>query len=120
MSLLNQTGAVIAMNIRSIPQRFGMSIATVVAIALVVSVLLGFLSLVNGLRRTLEGAGAHNVAIVLRDGAGAELNSVLTREQVNLLPEGPGVAGGADGKPWVSAELFVIVEILLDRKIYGE
>ena len=110
MSLLNQTGAVIGMNIRSIPQRAGMSLATVIAIALVVSVLLGFLSLVNGLRKTLEGAGAHDVAIVLRDGAGAELNSVITREQVNLLPEGPGVAAGADGKPRVSAELYVIVD----------
>lgn len=110
MSLLNQTGAVIAMNIRSIPQRAGMSMATVVAIALVVAVLLGFLSLVNGLRKTVEGAGARDVVIVLRDGAGAELNSVVTRDQVNLLPEGPGVAAGADGKPRISAELYVIVD----------
>lgn len=110
MSLINQTGAVIAMNVRSIPQRAGMSIATIGAIALVVAVLLGFLSLVNGLRKTLEGAGARDVAIVLRDGAGAELNSVISREQINLLPEGPGVAFGRDGQPRVSAELLVIVD----------
>ena len=45
MSLLNQTGSVILMNIRSIPQRLWMSLATVVSIALVVAVLLGFLAL---------------------------------------------------------------------------
>ena len=33
MSILNQTGAVIAMNVRSIPQRLWMSAATVVAVA---------------------------------------------------------------------------------------
>jgi putative ABC transport system permease protein len=110
MSILNQTGAVIAMNIRSIPQRLWMSSATVVAIALVVAVLLGFLSLVNGLRQTLEGAGAKDVAIVIRDGAGAELNSVLSRDQINLLQELPGVARGADGRPRLSAELYVVVD----------
>jgi putative ABC transport system permease protein len=110
MSLLNQTGAVIAMNIRSIPQRLWMSLATVVAIALVVAVLLGFLALVNGLRSSLEGSGRKDVAIVIRDGAGAELNSVLSRDQISLLESAPSVARGADGRPAMSPELLVIVD----------
>lgn len=110
MSLINQTGSVIAMNVRSIPQRLWMSLATVGSIALVVAVLLGFLSLANGFNQTLKGSGAPDVAIVLRDGAGAELNSVMTREQVDLLAQGPGVRAGPDGRPLVSAELVLIVD----------
>lgn len=82
------------MNVRSIPQRLWMSLATVVSIALVVAVLLGFLSLANGFNQTLKGSGAPDVAIVLRDGSEAELNSTLSREQVDLLGRGPGVKPG--------------------------
>jgi len=110
MSLVNQTASVIALNIRSIPQRLWMSFATVMAVALVVAVLLGFLSLSNGFSKTLEGSGARDVAIVLRDGSEAELNSVIGRDQVDLLAEAPGVKRTADGQPLISAELMLVVD----------
>ncbi|MEY4255921.1 MAG: hypothetical protein RLZZ141_1148 [Pseudomonadota bacterium] len=110
MSLLNQTGSVIAMNVRSIPQRLWMSLATVGSIALVVAVLLGFLALANGFNQTLKGSGAPDVAIALRDGSAAELNSTISREQIDLLGQGPGVRAGPDGRPLISAELVLIVD----------
>jgi len=110
MSIMSQTRSVIAMNVRSIPQRLWMSLATVVSIALVVAVLLGFLSLANGFNQTLKGSGAPDVAIVLRDGSEAELNSTLLREQLDLLARGPGVKIAADGKPVVSGELLMVVD----------
>lgn len=110
MSLINQTASVIALNIRSIPQRLWMSFATIMAVALVVAVLLGFLSLSNGFSKTLEGSGARDVAIVLRDGSEAELNSVIGRDQVDLLAEAPGVRRTSDGKPLISAELMLVVD----------
>ena len=109
MSLLRQTGSVIALNVRSIPQRLWMSLATVVSVALVVAVLLGFLSLANGFNQTLKGSGATDVAIVLRDGAEAELNSSMSKEQSDLLGQGPGVKAGPDGSPLVSSELMLVV-----------
>lgn len=108
-SLLNQIGAVTAMNVRSIPQRGAMSIASIVAVALTITVLLFFLALSNGLRSTVEGSGSDNVAIVLRDGAVAELNSVVTRDQLTILSTGPGVVQH-NGRPMVSGELLVIVD----------
>ena len=108
-SLLNQIGAVTALNVRSIPQRGAMSIASVVAVALTIAVLLFFLALSNGLKRTVEGSGADDVAIVLREGSNAELNSVVTRDQLNILATGPGVVA-RDGRPMVSGELLVIVD----------
>lgn len=109
MALLSQIAAVTKMNVASIRQRIWPSLATVVAVALVTGVLLGFLALSNGFRATLDGSGSDDVAIVIRKGGGGELSSVLSREQQQLITEGPGVAKGADGQPLVSGELYVIV-----------
>jgi putative ABC transport system permease protein len=108
-SLLNQIGVVTSLNLRSIPQRAAMSIASVVAVALAITVLLFFLALANGLKQTVEGSGADDVVIALREGSNAELNSVVVRDQLNLLAGGPGVAV-QDGRPVVSGELLVIVD----------
>jgi putative ABC transport system permease protein len=109
-SFFLQVAAVSVINIKSIPQRFWLSLSTVVAVALVVVVLLSFLAMANGFQRTLAASGAHDVAIVLRGGSQAEINSTVSREQVRLVEDGPGIARGADGKPLVSAELYLIVD----------
>ncbi len=108
-STSRQAIAIAEMNIRSIPQRFWMSLSTVVAIALVVTVLLAFLAMANGLSQSQRNAGSPDIAILMRDGAGAELNSVVSREQGMLIEEAPGVAR-VDGKPLVSGELYIIVD----------
>ena len=109
-SLLLQIVAVTAINLKSMPQRLWLSLSTVMAVALVVMVLLSFLAMANGFRRTIEGAGAPDIAVVLRGGSQAEINSVVMRDQVRLIEEGPGIARGADGKPLVSAELYLTVD----------
>jgi putative ABC transport system permease protein len=109
-SLLLQIGAVSLINLKSIPQRFWLSLSTVVAVALVVMVLLSFLAMANGFQRTLSSSGAEDVAIVLRAGSQAEINSTIPRDQVRLIEEGPGIARNAEGKPLVSPELYLIVD----------
>lgn len=109
-SLFLQIAAVTTINIKSIPQRFWLSLSTIVAVALVVMVLLSFLAMANGFQRTLKSAGAPDIAIVLRGGSQTEINSIITREQVRLIEDGPGVARGAQGKPLVSAELYIVVD----------
>lgn len=108
-SLLRQIAAVTALNVRSIPQRAAMSAASVVAVALAITVLLFFLALANGLAKTVEGSGADDVAVTLREGSNSELNSVVGRDQLNLLATGPGVRQAAGG-PLASGELLVIVD----------
>jgi putative ABC transport system permease protein len=110
MRTLRQIAAVTAMNLRSLPDRPWTAIAAIVAIALVVGVLLGFLGLSNGFAQTVKGSGSESVAIVIRDGAGGELNSTIARDQAVLIAEGPGIARDAAGRPVVSGELFVIVD----------
>src|SRR5215468_1801010 len=108
--LFLQVAAVTRINIKSIPQRFWLSLSTVMAIALVVIVLLSFLAMANGFQQTLTSSGSDDIAIILRGGSQAEINSTVSRDQVRLLEEGPGIARGRDGKPLVSAELYLVVD----------
>jgi putative ABC transport system permease protein len=109
MSLLNQTVAVTLINLKSIRQRLAMSLSTVVAIALVVAVLLAFLAMANGFKATIQGAGSPDIAIILRPGSDAELNSTISRDQIRLIDEAPGIA--RDGRnPMVSGELYLVVD----------
>jgi len=108
--MFKQIGAVTMMNLRSLHQRAGLSIATVLSIALVVGVLLGFLAMAAGFRQTLSGTGSEDVAIMLRAGSQAELNSNLSAEQLRILETAPGIAADSEGRPLVSGELYVIVD----------
>lgn len=108
--MLKQTISVTTLNLQSIPQRLGLSLATVFSIALVVAVLMGFLAMANGFRATVSGSGSDEIAVILRAGSQAELNSGLSREDVRLIEVATGVATDADGDSIVSGELYVIVD----------
>ncbi|WP_291843260.1 ABC transporter permease [Maricaulis sp.] len=108
--MFKQTSAITLMNLRSLPQRAGMSLATVLSIALVVGVLLGFLAMANGFQKTIDGTGSEDVAVILRGGSQFELNSVLSADQFRIIETAPGIAADADGQPLVSAELYVVVD----------
>lgn len=107
---MKQLFAVIGMNVRSIPQRAGMSIATITSVAFMVAVLLGFLAMANGFEKTVNGSGSDDVAVFLRGGSQAEINSVLAREDARLIEVAPGIATDESGDPIMSAELYVIVD----------
>ncbi|MEM0911193.1 MAG: ABC transporter permease [Pseudomonadota bacterium] len=108
-SMLSQSWVVIVMNLRSLPRRIWMSLAMVLASAVVVAILLAFLAMARGFEATLEGAGSDDIAFMLRQGSAAELNSSIVKEQVDLLETAPGVMSDGDG-PLVSPELYVIVD----------
>lgn len=108
-SLIKQINAVIAMSLSSLPQRLWMSLATLLAVAIVVAVLLAFQAMGNGFKKTLESTGAEDIVIFLRDGSSAELNSVVMRDQVSLVEEAPGILETDEGK-WVSGETYVVVD----------
>lgn len=110
MRILNQIIAVCSINLKSLPQRFWLSFSTVVAVAMVVMVLLGFLALAAGFKRTLDGTGSDNIAILLRDGSQQEVNSVVMLDQIRLVGEAPGLVRKPDGNPLISGELYVIVD----------
>lgn len=108
-SVLSQIMVVVVMNIRSLPQRIWMSLTTLAAIAIVVAVLLAFLAMGNGFRATVANSGSDALAVVLRDGSQAELNSVISSEQAKLMSLFPDIVHDEKGA-LVSTEMYVIVD----------
>ena len=97
--------------IASLPQRWGASSVIVIGIAGVVGVLVAMLAMGEGFEATLNRTGSDASAIVLRGGSQAETNSVITRDQLPLVRQLPGIARGAEGQPLASAELSQVVNL---------
>jgi len=108
---MQQILAIIAMNLRAIPQRAGSSLVIVIGIAGVVAVLVALLAMSQGFGATLKSTGQSDRVLFLSAGVTAELSSVLAPETVPVLRELPGLARDADGRPLVSAEVVVITEL---------
>lgn len=107
---LSQVGVVTSLNVRTIRQRLGSSVATVVGVMGVVGVLVAVLSIGEGFRKTLVSAGSPDTAIVLRAGSDSEMTSGLTRDITRIITEAPGVLRSAAG-PVASSELYVVVDV---------
>ena len=84
------------LGLSSLPQRWGASLVIVVGIAGVVGVLVAMLAMGEGFSATLKGTGSDRNAILLRGGAQAETNSVITRDQAVLVQSLPGIARDGD------------------------
>jgi len=110
--VLKQIFSITLLGLKSIPERLGASLVIVVGLAGVVAVFTALLAMAAGFKATLESAGRPDVALVLRGGSQAELNSAITREQGTIIKQAPGVAKGPDGQPLASAEVVVIAELL--------
>ena len=107
---LHQAGVVSLLNLRTLRERRGASLAAMVGVAGVVATFVAVLSMAEGFRAVMTTTGAPDRAIVLRGGSNAEMYSILTRDDVRIISGEPGIARGRDG-PLASAELFVIVDL---------
>ncbi|MGB5131624.1 MAG: ABC transporter permease, partial [Steroidobacteraceae bacterium] len=109
--MLKQVLSITSLGLRSIPERIGPSLVIVVGLAGVVAVFTALLAMAAGFSSTLESAGRKDVALVLRGGSQAELNSGISREQGTIIKQAAGVAKSTDGQPVASAEVVVIAEL---------
>ncbi len=109
ISFLRQIGAVSAYNLQTIWQRRSSSVVAIFGVAGVVGVLVAVLSMATGFRLMVQGQARDDFAIVMRSGSVSESMSVLSRPEVQVIEEAPGVARGASG-PLVSPEIFVIID----------
>lgn len=96
--------------LRSLPQRLGSSAAALLGIAGVVAVMVGVLSIAQGVVQTMNSSADGDNAIVLRTGADTEMMSGLSGDDARLIAEAPGVAHNAAGAI-ASPELFVIINL---------
>lgn len=110
MGGITQIVAVTMLNLRTVPQRLGSSVVAIVGIAGVVLVLVAVLSIAEGFRVAMVGAGAVDRAIVMRSGADSEMTSGLAGSEAEIIKQAPGLV--RDGRTAVaSAELFVIIDL---------
>jgi putative ABC transport system permease protein len=107
---IRQTLAVSALSIRTVPQRLGPSIVAVIGIAGVVVVFVSVLSIGEGFRAALVGAGSPDRAIVMRNGSESEMTSGLLGTETNIIKEAPGLASQGN-RPLAAAEMYVIVDL---------
>jgi putative ABC transport system permease protein len=98
-------------NARSLLQRPVSTALTALGIALVVAVFIGMLALANGFRTALTRTGSNQNVLVLRKGADSELSSGLDRQAASILSSSPHIATGADGRPMISPEVYVIIPL---------
>jgi putative ABC transport system permease protein len=82
----------------------------IIGIAGVVVVLVAVLSIAEGFRAAMVGAGAADRAIVMRSGSDSEMTSGLGGNEVEIIKQAPGLARVGRSVP-ASAELFVIIDL---------
>ena len=110
MRFFTQVLTVTSLSLRTIPQRMGSSIVAVVGVTGVVVVFVAVLSIAEGFRAALTGAGSPDTAIIMRGGSDSELSSTITLDSTRIAKDAPGVRRGSGG-PIASAELFVVVDV---------
>jgi putative ABC transport system permease protein len=109
--MFKQLFAVSLMSLQTLPQRIGASSVIVIGIAGVVAVLVSVLAMAAGFRHTVADSGRADRAIILRGGSDAELNSYLSRGDIDTIGNAPGLAKDAAGKALLSSEIVTVVNI---------
>jgi putative ABC transport system permease protein len=84
------------------------TLLTAAGMALVVYTFATVLMMSEGIRATLVATGQPDNLLVLRRGAGAEINSGVDRVQAGILESLPGIATGRSGERLVSRETVVL------------
>ncbi|MCX2864093.1 ABC transporter permease [Paucibacter sp. PLA-PC-4] len=84
------------------------TLLTAAGMALVIYVFATVLMMSEGIRSTLVATGQADNVIVLRKGAGAEINSGIARNQAAIVESLPGIASAAGGGLLLSKEPVVL------------
>jgi ABC-type antimicrobial peptide transport system permease subunit len=84
------------------------TVLTASGMALVVFVFATVLMMTEGIRATLVATGEPDNVLLLRKGAGAEINSAITRDQANVLSSLTSIASNSQGQRLISREPVVL------------
>jgi putative ABC transport system permease protein len=98
-------------NLRNLLVRKVATGMTVLVICLVVTVFLFVLSLWQGVSRTFAVNASTRNVLTMRVGSQAEMQSVVTPDQYEMIRALPGIERSASGEPLVSPELLTLVNV---------
>lgn len=107
-------------NFRNVLVRWRATVTTILGIALVVAVFVVVQSLAAGLERASGNTGDERNLMIVRRGSNAESGSQITRDQFNSIQYSPEIARDAEGRPFVSADTLVILNLPRGGDFEGE
>jgi putative ABC transport system permease protein len=110
MNALRQIGALTASGLRSIPQRLGASLVTIVGITTVMAVLVSLLALGQGVTYLAGNGVRDDRASVSSRGAQSSLQSNLPRNVFSKISELPGVKRNAQGRPLAAGTSALLID----------
>lgn len=101
----------LAYNIRNLWTRRLTTVLTASGMALVVFVFAAILMLAQGLQKTLVQTGTYDNVVITRKGSGAEVQSVVMRDQASIVEADPEIAIASGGKSLIAKELLVLITL---------
>ena len=110
MRWMYQLYTVCVLNFGNLKSRLDSSLVAVIGFTGVIMVFVAVFAIRDGFNQTLRETGSPDVVIVMRGGAGAEINSVLSADNAKVIAEAPGIAATAAG-PLTSGELLVQLSV---------
>lgn len=84
---------------------------TVFGIMLVVFVFTAVLMLSDGLRQTMVSTGSDDNVIIIRESAQTEVQSIIYRDQADIVSTMPEIATAKDGLPLFTNEIYVLIAL---------
>lgn len=101
----------ISYSLRNLWTRRLTTVLTAGGMALVVFVFAAILMLAEGLRKTLVDTGSPDNVVVIRKGAGTDVQSGVERRQASIVETQPEVAFSGDGRRLLAREMVALINL---------
>lgn len=103
--------AVILMDLRSLPARWGVAVVVVVCMTGVTGVMVSMLAMAEGFQRAYSASGRTDRVVVIGNGENFEGSSSIARDQAAVMEKAPGIRRLADGRPAASLERYAVTAL---------
>ncbi|MDI6765315.1 MAG: FtsX-like permease family protein [Bacteroidota bacterium] len=95
------------------------TVLTITGLALVIFVFSAVLMMAYGIQKTLVETGSEDNIVILRKAATSEITSIIMQDQANIINALPNIAKSIEGKPLISNEIVVIINLPYIKKEGG-
>lgn len=98
-------------NVRNVFIRWRATLATILGVALVVTVYILMQAMAAGLEKSSQNTGDPRNVMIVRKGSTAESSSQVSRAQFKVIQYLPQIERDAQGRPLISADIVVIINL---------
>jgi len=98
-------------NFRNVLVRWRATAATIMGVALVVTVYILMQAMAAGLVKSSQNTGDPRNVMIVRKGSTAESSSQVSREQLKIIQFWPEIERDSQGHPFITADLAIIINL---------